>query len=262
MIKKRLIVFFASFIILLSIVVSATVDIQTPENLAAGEPLPIKVLIYDSQNNLISIPLEVIVEDSDKTTNPIITNINSNEQVSMDLGANPRAGAWTIKIKYTDPESNEPVESTRIFIVSPKEEVNFEIQDDKLTITNNGNIRYSREIDIVIGNSVGTKLIDLNAGEKTTLRLIAPDGSYNIRIIVDGQTKLSQGGVSLTGNVVGILDESVSGNSGVTGGPRADGEDQTFYETIKNKKYIYVFLLAIIGATILLAVERRYKKKI
>jgi len=262
MVKKRIVVFLVSFIALLLIVAASTVDIQTEETLAAGDSLAARVLIYDSQNNPISIPLEVSVEDADKTIEPITMKANSNEEFSVNLGENPKAGAWILTIKYTEPETNEAVKSSRVFTVEPKEDVIFEIQGDKLIITNNGNVRYSREIQIIIGNSVGTKLIDLSPGEKVNLRLIAPDGTYDIRILVDGQTKLSKGGVTLTGNVVGILDENILGNTPITGGPRAGGEDQTFYDTIKDKKYIYVFLLAIIGAAILLAVERSYKRKI
>lgn len=246
-----------AFIVLSSFVTAQNkIKIEIPESFPAGGSISFQVLLYDSQNNLINDNVDIIIEDAEKTIS-IEKTISSNKQTNIELGENPRAGIWTITAKYHNTEIKE------FFTIATNDIATYNIIDDKLFIKNVGNGRYTKTINIIIGETIGTKEIDLDVGEETNLRLVAPDGNYNIRIIADGKTTLTKENVALTGNVIGVLDEKlVSGGSSITGGPKpGEKEDDSFYSSIKRKKFAYVFLLVIIGSAILLAIERRYRKK-
>lgn len=266
MVKKELILFSVIFIALLStFVVASKIDIEAKKSIIPGEALPLKVLIYDSQNNLVNIEINIKIQDVDKTAEIIEKNIFSNENASIELGENPKAGSWTIMLTYKDPDTNEEVKTAEIFTVELDEKARFEIEKDILIITNVGNTRYLKEIDILIGNTPGTKNLDLDIGEKVRFRLIAPEGNYDIRVTDRGVSEEKTfNNIPLTGQVVGILDERLAtGGSPLTGGlkPQSEG-DISFYSTIKNQKFTYIFLIVIVGAAILLAVERNYRKKV
>lgn len=241
--------------VLLGVVTATKLEISTiKENFNPGENITLKVSIYDDENNLINDNIDIVIEDADKRKK-IEKTISSNKLEEIDLGKSAPYGFWTVSAEYQDAEAKA------VFSVEMNEEARFELNGDKLTVINVGNTRYSKEIQILIGSSIGKKNVELEPGETISFRLIAPDGSYSIKI-TDGKTTLTESDVALTGKVVGVLDERLTtGSSPVTGGVRPAGEEESFYKYLKNKKFIYVFLLVIIGAAVLLAVERNIRKK-
>ena len=259
MIKKSLMAFCMAFIILTFLVTAQNkIEISTiKEDFEAGENIAFKVSLYDAQNNPINADVNVIIEDAEKTKK-IEQVVQSNKIVDINLGEGARYGYWTITSKYKD------MEGTTLFNIKIKELIKFEIINNRLIVTNIGNTRYKKTIQIVIGNSLGTKELDLDVGEEASFRLIAPDGIYNVRV-TDGEITITKEDVVLTGKAIGILDEKlIAGGNPLTGGvkPEETGEDERFYTTLRNKKFVYIFLLVIIGAAILLAIERNYRKKI
>tara|TARA_Y100000310_G_scaffold12797_1_gene13181 strand:+ start:33 stop:1220 length:1188 start_codon:yes stop_codon:yes gene_type:complete len=179
--------------------------------------------------------------------------ISSKDIVEINLGEGAIHGFWTATVKYQDVETNE------VFTVDIEELAKFEIHDNMLTITNIGNTRYTKTVQIVIGDTVGIKEPKLDVGESIEFRLIAPEGSYDVRVS-DGVSSIERGGVSLTGKVVGILDERVVGSNTLTGGIKPENDFSLTY--LKGNKFVYVFILVIFGATILLAIERNYRRKV
>ena len=169
------------------------------------------------------------------------------------------AGQGTITAKYQDKEGR------KIFEIEEFKRAKFEIEGEKLIITNLGNIIYDRKIEITIGQTTGIKNPILNPGEKISYRLIAPEGTYTIRISDGISTPLIVQDVKLTGTgqVVGAIDESATAASGITGGiaPEEESEGELI-QSIRDSKFIYIFILVIVAATILIAIERRYRKKI
>ena len=115
-------------------------------------------------------------------------------------------------------------------------------------------------MQIIIGDTVGIKKPDLGIGESAEFRLIAPEGDYNVRI-TDGTSSLARSGVSLTGEVIGILDERINKRSPITGVGPENLESGGIYTTVKQNPFVYIFVLAVVGAMILLAIERHYRKK-
>ncbi|OGJ18222.1 hypothetical protein A3K73_00940 [Candidatus Pacearchaeota archaeon RBG_13_36_9] len=254
MIKKSLILLIAVFVLPCILAQEYKLGIDLQESFQAGDPITFKVNIFDSQNNIINGEVKVEIEDPETGT-VIEKTVNSGEAASVVID-NPRAGYWSISAIYQD----MPV-TKEFFEIKANQEVKFDIVGDELIIRNVGNKRYSNTIDIVIGESYTQQDIELDIGEETSFRLVAPDGTYSVKV-TDGKTTLSQAGVQLTGisgNVIGILDPNRGEPGPITSGPRGD---QTIYGSLRNNTIVWVFILVVVGAAILLAVERGYRRRI
>jgi len=134
------------------------------------------------------------------------------------------------------------------------------LKNSTLTIINTGNIKYSKAVQVVIGDTISTKQVDLDVGERISFRLIAPEGTYNIKV-TDGKVTFTKSDVALTGKVVGVLDNRDTTTSPLTSGVK--GEQSPYEDESaqgRNKSFIYIFLLVLVGAAILLTIERRFKK--
>ena len=264
MVMRKAWVFLLSIILLLSFVAAQDYKIEvttTQEAFEAGEAITLRVSLLDLNNKPIYDEVSVILEDSTKNKKEEI--IQANELVSIDLDETAAYGQGTITVKYKD------TTSTGIFFINANENIEFGLGDNTLTITNTGNTKYVKPFQIVIGEYVGeTQNFNLEVGESKSFTLVAPEGTYTLKVIVDGEVLFSKNDVpltskGLTGEAIGAIDESSSQRSGLTGGISPDEEShEAILGYLKNSKLTYVFVLVVFGTMILLAVERSYKKKV
>jgi len=264
MIIKKNLMFLFCIIFLLSLVLAQDykMDVSTTkETFGAGENITFIITLYDSQNNPIDGAVLIIIEDANKKTK-IERNVRSKELTSIDLGEKISSGQWSITAKYAD------IEAIGLFFIKTNEQIEVELIEDVLTLKNIGNTRYTKNIEIVIGETSGIKEPILDVGEKVSYRLIAPEGVYDIKIVVDGGIIFSKRGVSLTGrgltgDVIGALDEETSKRSPLTGGISPDEEaDDAILSYLRSSKFVYIFMVVIFGAMILLTIERTYRKRL
>lgn len=254
MVKKSMVfVFLIVFMLTLVSAQSSKIEVSTKENYLSGENITLKVSLFDLENKPIKTNVELIFEDVEKREK-IITSGETNKFIEIELGENPPSGFWTIKAIY---EENE---ATTNFLIESEELAKFSLKGDTLTITNIGNTRYSKTIQIIIGDTAGIKKPDLEIGESISFRLVAPEGDYNIRV-TDGVTSLIQGDVSLTGEVIGILDDRLNKRSPITGVGPENLETGGVFGIVKQSPFVYIFIIAVIGAMVLLSIERHYRKK-
>ncbi len=236
--------------------------ITTKDSFIAGEDVTVRASLLDDNNNPIDTAVEITVEDAEKKLS-IGKTIPSNSPADVNLGEGAPSGYWKVTAKYS-PEGREPIVATALFMVEVKELARFEIKNNVLTVINVGNAPYTKTIQIAIGDTIGSKQVDLGIGESTSFRLVAPAGSYNIKV-TDGKTTLAQSEVALTGNVIGILDNTALSRgpltSGIDTGQETSYGDDTISGAIRNKSLVYIFLLVVFGAGILLAIERNFRKK-
>lgn len=235
--------------------------IPIKDTFSSGENIVLRTSLLDSNNSPINSDVEIIAEDALKKDS-IKKTIPANTLVELSLGESAPSGYWKITATYYSPDK-EPLAASAIFMVEVSEIAKFELKDSILTIINTGNTRYTKIVQIVIGESIGSKQLDLGVGESTSFRLIAPEGAYTIKV-TDGKTTITQSGVMLTGNVIGILDNEERVKSPLTtavgGEIPAYGEDKPI-NLFKNNILVYAFLIVLFCAAILLAVERRVKAK-
>ncbi len=258
MMAEKSLIFLFCLIFLSSLVIAQEykIGISTlKETFEAGENITFIVSLYDSQNNPINDEVFVIVEDAEKKIKTEQT-ILSNEFIEINL-EKATHGQGTITAKYEDAEVKG------FFVIEIKELAKFELEGETLTITNIGNTRYTKTIQIIIGETTGIKEPKLDVGKKVSYKLVAPDGIYSIKV-TDGKTILTQDEVKLTGTgkVIGALDETLSKRSPVTGGIRPEDSEENILSYFKDSKFVYVFVFVVLGAMILVAIERRYRKKL
>ncbi|MCX8158763.1 MAG: hypothetical protein N3D20_00485 [Candidatus Pacearchaeota archaeon] len=253
--KKIILSLIFPIILLLSSVSADKIEIYpTKEIFLPREKITFKVSVYDDLNMPIDSDVKILIEDAEKTR-IIEQNIKSNKFVDIALGENAPSGYWKIIAFYKN------IESSSIFMIETAELAKFELVGDILTITNVGNTRYTKTIQIVIGESIGTKQIDLGVGEKISFRLVAPSGTYNIKI-TDGKNTLVQPNVALTGKVIGILDETPLSQSPIT--TSMDNKDNLYSDNppiLRNKTFAYIFIIMVIAGAILIAIERHYRRR-
>jgi hypothetical protein len=262
---KKMCLVIASMLMILSVlaIVSAEkLDVTTiKDSFLATESITLKASLLDSSNNPIDTNIVVTLEDAERRV-MIQKTIPTNTLVDVALGDNAPAGYWKVTAKYV-PSTGDPLISSVLFIVELSELAKFAIKDNVLTIINQGNTRYTKTIQIVIGETIGSKQLDLGPGESTSFRLIAPEGTYNIKV-TDGKTTFTQSGVSLTGKVIGILDNRELSKGPLTTGVQGEESpygDEGATSSFRSNSIVYIFLLVLFGAGILLAVERRFRTK-
>lgn len=262
MIMKKSLIFLFCIIFLSSLVIAQNykLDISTiPEDkiFESGEIIQLKVIIYDANNNPVQDNVLLVLKDIKEE---IIkeTTIKSNNFEQIRLPESILAGEGEIIATYQD------IEIIEKFTISKNKLIDIKIEGEKLILTNIGNTVYNEGIYITIGDTTGTKTPKLNIGGSISYRLVAPEGVYNIKITDENRkTLFTKGEVSLsgTGKVIGALDEP-SSRSPVTGGVRPEDSEENILSYFQDSKFVYVFVFVVLGAMILLAVERRYRKKL
>lgn len=240
-------------IILISLVSAQTLDVKLKKDTyKANENITFTVSLLDSQNLPLNEKVNVIFENPNKKDN-VESIVSANGQSEISLGDKANYGTWTLTANYGNLKSNK-----YLFSIEENELLSISMQGDIVLIKNIGNNIFAKKIDIRIGETAYQKDIYLNVGEETSFRLLAPDGLYNIRITA-GKTTLIKSDVKLTGNAIGTLDETIANSDNpITG---INPEQNTGVEKKSSNFLVYLFISTILGAAILLAVERHYKRK-
>jgi len=198
---------FLLIINLLIISVSAEkLDIQVENNYIPGQEINFKLILYDDENNKINGKINYIIQNyySEIIRQGVVDSGNS---VIFALPENAIQGPWKISADYNN------VEISRLFNVGALEKAGISLEGDILIITNTGNVPYEKKILIYIGQEDQTAQIFLEVGQTKEIRLTAPDGKYDIKVIEGNNEKtLEFNDVSLTGNAVGL--ERILENNG------------------------------------------------
>jgi hypothetical protein len=232
-----MVVFMILMLVMLVVVVRAEkLDISVGNNYAPGDEVHFKVSIYDDSNNLLIGKADYQIQNY--YTDVIEEgNVNSGEDNVFQIPTDAVKGPWRITAKYMDLEIN------RLFNVGELEKAEIKLEGDQLVIKNIGNVLYDKKILIYIGEQDQTINVFLEVGQVKTIRLTAPEGVYDIKVIGDvisetgEQDDLIYSGVSLTGKAVG-LETTVQGG---------------FW---RRYPLVGVFLVIIVGLVIVVTVAR------
>ncbi|MBD3247290.1 hypothetical protein GF378_01585 [Candidatus Pacearchaeota archaeon] len=233
------------------------VDISpSKEVFQAGENISMRISIFDINNKPVNEKINITVENT-QTGKSLEYTVSTNNEFNINLGEGANSGYWIVTVNYNNEETKA------LFEVETEEIAKLELKGESLKVTNIGNTEYSRTIQLIIGNTISTKNPTLGIGESVEYRLVAPQGSYNIKV-TDGVSTVTQNQVSLTGTgqAIGAIDERSTQRSGITGGISPNAEDDiAILSFMKQGQLVYVFMLVIVGAFILLAIERWYSAK-
>lgn len=237
---------------LISFCQAYSIDINLDkEAYSVGETINYEVILLDNNE---PIDRQVQVTFSDILNKKTITkNVLSNTQKELEVEDDFPSGFWNIDAEY----ENTSVKG-RGFTIKENQGVTFEIKGEKLYITNTGNVHYQKQIQIIIGDEVSTKFVNLRVGEIEELRLIAPTGTYSIKV-TDGENTITKQNIQLTGtgNVIGALDEDLTKQSPFTS-INPDKDTAGFFSS--NSTLAIVFIAAVFGLGILLLIEKKIRR--
>ncbi|MFH1451902.1 MAG: hypothetical protein ABIF88_01870 [archaeon] len=223
------------------------------EEYTVGENINFNVILLDDG---IQTEKEVEIELSDALAKKKISKTTtSNIGDSINIENDFPSGLWIITAIYADAKVE------RTFTVKENSEIEFIIENDELKIINNGNVRYTKTIQIKIGDETNSYAQNIGIGEEKRLKLISPKGTYDIEV-TDGDKTISKESVQLfgTGNVVGAVDIDLVGYSGLAGiTETADIEDRAVFLDKLPLSVVFVAIIGVLG--VLVAVERKLSKK-
>jgi len=250
--------------IALSLVIFATtltlaqeysIDISglSSEDYNPSEELSFKIILLEDTKEISQEVSYKLTDALHKKT--VEGKATSNEEIILPIENDFPSGIWTIQANFNGKQV------IRTFNVGENLEIEFLIEADNLIITNKGNTRYTKTIQITIGDKTSTYTQNIKAGDRKVLRLISEDGTYNIKV-TDGTTTIKRENVQLfgVGNVVGAVDEELVGYTGFAG---ADNLRKAGDRTISLKKLplSMIFIAAVGILAFLVIVERKMTKK-
>lgn len=237
--KKRMffiIVIFFSLLLLINGIIAEKIEVQVKTNYNPGEEVTFKLLLYDDQNILITEPVEYEIQNFYTETFKKDVLI-SGESATFVLPEHALRGRWAIIARA------HGVETKQLFTVMELQKAKITLDEQSLIITNVGNVPYTKPLSIMIGDHEETALVPLGISETKTIKLTAPDGTYDV-YVSDGtkENTLEFKGVPLTGNVIGL-------------------EKFTEGEFFKKYPLLTLFGIVLVCATIAIFVIRVVKKK-
>lgn len=251
--KVVFLVLFSLFLILaLASAEEYALDVQTNKPIySAGENLSYKVILL--KNNIaFSDNVKVFFSDiQNKKT--LDFDVKTNEDNFILIDKDFSSGYWKIETAYSDKTVK------RFFTIGEREEADFSIEGDTLIIKNSGNVPYTRTVQILIGEKVISQKQYIEIGDYKEIKLVAPDGNYNVQVS-DGVNSIVKQDVYITGTgrVIGALDQELVDNQPILGGAR-DSNSESFFST-KNFSVAFIFIGAVFGLFVLLAVEKLMHK--
>ena len=254
--KSRL--YFAFMVVLLFLnlsfaIAETSIDIKTDkQTYNSGETVNYNILLLQDSKE-ITQNVQVYFSDSLEKVKLNYT-VESNKENQFQINENYASGVWKIKAEFQDKNV------TRIFTIKEKQQVEFSIQDGKLIIKNIGNSHYIKTIQILIGEKVTSQTLNIAIGKTKELRLVAPDGNYDIQV-TDGENTFVKKNIHLTGTgqVIGAIDEIIVSDSPL-GGARDPGQEDKFFSGSRNI-LAFVFVGAVLGLGVLLLIEKRVRRK-
>ncbi|MEK6935314.1 MAG: hypothetical protein AABW67_00845 [Nanoarchaeota archaeon] len=203
------------------------------QSINPDETLEFKPMLIDQGGEQIIDDARVVITDSN--FNKILEKIvKSSETSEYKIQSNLSSGYYGIQV------SSKNISANKKFYVNEKAIANFEVVGDMLIVTNIGNIPYEKDMEVMLNGVTFVKSVKLGLGEQKEFRLTG-DGEYDLQAR-DGETSISKGGISLTGNVIGIK-EIKKGLVAL------------------NTPIIWIFFIVILGAGLLFAFRNVLKQK-
>ena len=130
------------------------------------------------------------------------------------------------------------------FKIKENKEVKIELLNSTLRISNVGNVIYNDSVLVKIGEEPLYLNITLDIDEIKEFTLTAPKGEYQVDVMTDGENRLTQGGVMLTGKSIDI---------------RAAGDGMV---RIIRHPVAWFFMVTIFGFIIFMFFKKGYQKSI
>lgn len=203
-------------------------------NVEPGKDLEIRTILHDQTGENIDSNSIVIIKNG---KGKILEQIDhpTNEILGFPISYNEKPDNWTITAS-----SNE-LEAEIDFKIISKENVEMDLINKTLVITNTGNIPYNKLVFVKIGDESLNINVSLGIDEVQRYILTAPDGEYEIEVVAGEESKFIEI-ATLTGNAIDA--EKVS--KGVVG--------------LMKYSIVWIFITLILGFTAFLIFKKGHKR--
>lgn len=257
--KKIIIIVLAYMLILLSLAyISAeySIDISgLKQSYSVGEEISYQILLLEN-GKAIDKNIEVVFSN-DLNKKEIRQSVISNRLNTLLVDKNFSSLGWHAKAGY------EGKEVTRSFFIAEISKVEFVIEGNKFIIKNKGNVAYTRDVKVKIGEEENIYTQNIPIGGEKIWILVAPEGSYDIEVS-DGITSFTKSNVLLssptTGNSIGLMSDEFSGTGFVTSITDPDNQGKSFI-SINKIPVAFIFIGAVAGLVVLLMIKRKVERK-
>ncbi|VVB82286.1 MG2 domain protein [uncultured archaeon] len=185
--------------------------IQVPTNLELtivnkqinpGEAIKARLILHDQTGVPINSTAFITLKDS---TEKIIDQqeINLSDEYSYLTKSNEPPASWTVYAV----SGNLSAQDTDTIKVN--EQVDIQIANQTILITNIGNVLYNKTVLVRVGDSPLNIQVTLGVGESRKYVVNAPNGEYNVEVSTGDNQQVTET-MSLTGKAVGIQEASAA----------------------------------------------------
>lgn len=196
-----------------------------------GTDVKVKAILRDQTGEKIDTQAIITIKDS---TDKILTQVEKKTNTYLEY-----------PIKYNEAPSefhvfavSEKLNAKSTFNITQKQKVETEIINGTLFIRNKGNVPYNNSVSIKIGDETLKLEAFLEVDEEQKYQLTAPDGTYNIEVLADGESFVVEG-MPLTGKAIDIRE---------AGG------------LLVRYPFVWIFILIILALVAYLLHKKGYKK--
>ncbi|MCK4647754.1 hypothetical protein KAT24_02385 [Candidatus Pacearchaeota archaeon] len=204
------------------------------QEIEPGTNLVLKTILHDQTGESIESTSSIILKNNQNLVMEQ-TEIATGETFEYSIKHNEAPTEWKVVA-----ESNTLITELS-FTIMEKADVNVEIINKTMIITNIGNVFYNKTVLVKIANESLNIYVNLGIDESQKYVLNAPDGEYPVDVISQEGNKLSEK-VILTGKAIGIRE--------------AQGE---FLRAVKSP-FVWIFIIIILGVVAFM-IFRKVRKK-
>src|SRR3989344_8841945 len=158
--KKGLLLVFAIVIVLSSLVNAEdyALDVKISKPIySAGENVSYEVILL-KDSLVYNDKVKVFISDINEKK-ILDFDVSTNEDNEMYIDSDFPSGYWKIETSYNDKTVK------RFFTIGEREEADFSIEGDTLIIRNSGNVPYTKNVQILIGEKVITQKQYIEIGD-------------------------------------------------------------------------------------------------
>lgn len=208
--------------------------VENPE-VEPGTNLRVRTILHDQTGQNIATASIITLKDG---KGKIIeqTEKNTDEIYEFFIEKNEAPSEWSVYAL-----SNK-LDSEITFAILEKSDVEIELLNDTVTITNVGNVFYNDSVLIKIGEQDINIDVELDLGESKKYLLKAPDGEYSVEIIADGESTIKEG-ISLTGKAVDVKEGKIS---------------KAFF----GHPFVWIFVVLVLGFVTMIIFKKGWRKSI
>ncbi|PIO08703.1 hypothetical protein COU59_00550 [Candidatus Pacearchaeota archaeon CG10_big_fil_rev_8_21_14_0_10_34_12] len=170
------------------------------KNVEPGTNLKVKTILHDQTGEKIPSSAIMTIKDGE---NKILEQreISTDEYMEYSVNYDEKPSNWTVVSVSNRMTTNS------FFTIDSKEIAGVTIINKTVTVTNTGNVPYNKTFLIKIGDYSSNINVYLEVNEEKKYILSAPDGEYDVEVISEGESKLTEK-VLLTGDAINIKEIS------------------------------------------------------